>query len=101
VIDKEKDMTIGKDLRSISSASYYENLDENMKDASNFLFDKIVERAQEGKFHLKVSYTDKDIPSNVFKLLEDDDFGDYLKSENMDGYYDPEKGEYSIYWEGV
>ena len=101
MIDKEKDMTIGKDLRSISSASYYENLDENMKDASNFLFDKIVERAQEGKFHLKVSYTDKDIPSNVFKLLEDDDFGDYLKSENMDGYYDPEKGEYSIYWEGV
>lgn len=94
-------MTIGKDLRNISSHSYYENLDEKMKDASNFLFNKIVEEAQKGKFHLKVLYTDEDIPSNVFKLLEDDDFGDYLKSENLSGYYDPEKGEYSIYWEGV
>lgn len=91
-------MTIGKDLRNISSHSYYENLDENMKDASNFLFDKIVERAQEGKFHLKVSYTNEDIPINTFKLLEDDDFYDYIRSENMDGYYDPEKGEYDIYW---
>jgi len=94
-------MTIGKDLRSISSASYYENLDENMKDGSNFLFNKIVEEAQKGKFHLKLLYTDRDIPTNVFTLLEDDNFGDYLKSENMDGYYDPEKGEYSIYWEGA
>lgn len=94
-------MTIGKDLRSISSASYYENLDENMKDASNFLFDKIVEEAKKGKFYLEVSYTDKDIPSNVFKLLEDDDFYDYLKSENLSGHYDPKKGQYSIGWEGA
>lgn len=94
-------MTIGKDLRNISSHSYYENLDENMKDASNFLFDKIVERAQKGKFYLKLSYTDKDVPGSVFKLLEDDDFYDYIKSENMNGYYDPEKGEYSIGWERV
>ncbi len=91
-------MTIGKDLRNISSHSYYENLDENMKDASNFLFDKIVEEAKKGKFYLEVSYTDKDIPSNVFKLLEDDDFYDYIKSENLSGYYDPKKGQYSIYW---
>lgn len=94
-------MTIGKDLKNISSGNYYENLDENMKDASNFLFDKIVEQAKVGKFHLKLSYTDKNIPSNIFTLLEDDNFGDYLKSEDMDGYYDPEKGEYSIYWEGA
>lgn len=94
-------MTIGKDLRNISSGNYYENLDENMKDASNFLFDKIVEQAKGGKFNLKLSYTDKDIPTNVFTLLEDDNFGDYLKAEDMDGYYDPEKGEYSIYWEGA
>lgn len=94
-------MTLGKDLRNISSASYFENLDEKMKDASNFLFDKIVERAQKGKFYLEVSYTDKDIPSNVFKLLEDDDFYDYIKSENLSGYYDPKKGQYSIGWEGV
>lgn len=94
-------MTLGKDLRNISSDSYFENLDEKMKDASNFLFNKIVEEAQKGKFYLKLSYTDKDIPSNVFTLLEDDNFGDYLKSEDMDGYYDPEKGEYSIYWEGA
>ena len=92
-------MTIGKDLRNISSASYFENLDEKMKDASNFLFDKIVEEAQKGKFYLEVSYTDKDSPSNVFKLLEDDDFYDYLKSENLSGYYDSQKGQYSIYWE--
>lgn len=94
-------MTIGKDLKNISSGNYYENLDENMKDASNFLFDKIVERAKIGKFYLEVSYTDKDIPSNVFKLLEDDDFYDYIKSENLSGYYDPKKGQYSIYWEGA
>jgi len=94
-------MTLGKDLRNISNDNYFENLDEKMRDGSNFLFNKIVEEAQKGKFHLKVSYIDKNIPSNVFKLLEDDDFGDYLKSENMDGYYDPEKGEYSIYWEGA
>ena len=94
-------MTLGKDLRNISSDSYFENLDEKMKDASNFLFNKIVEEAQKGKFYLKLSYTDKDVPSSVFKLLEDDDFYDYIKSENMNGYYDPEKGEYSIGWEGV
>ena len=94
-------MSIGKDLRNISSASYFENLDEKMKDASNFLFDKIVEEAQKGKFYLEVSYTDKDIPDNVFKLLEDDDFYDYLRSENLSGYYDSKKGQYSIGWEGV
>ena len=91
-------MTIGKDLRNISSASYYENLDENMKDASNFLFDKIIEEAQKGKFYLKLSYTDEDVPSSVFKLLEDDDFYDYIKSEDIDGFYNPDKGEYGIYW---
>jgi len=94
-------MTIGKDLRNISSNSYYENLDEKMKSASDFLFNKIVERAKTGNFHLKISYTDENIPSNVFELLEDNNFGDYIKSEDMDGYYDPEKGEYSIYWEGA
>lgn len=94
-------MTLGKDLRNISSDSYFENLDKKMKDASNFLFDKIVEEAQKGKFYLEVSYTDKDIPSRIFKLLEDDDFYAYLKSENMNGYYDPEKGQYSIGWEGA
>lgn len=31
-------MTVGKDLRNISSGNYYENLDEKMKDASDFLF---------------------------------------------------------------
>jgi hypothetical protein len=92
-------MTVGKELRTIASRSYYANLDEKMKKASDFLFDKIVERAQEGKFHFKVSYTDKDIPSDVLKLLEDSDFYTYIKSENMNEYYDPEKGEYSIYWE--
>jgi len=92
-------MTIGKDLKNISSGNYYENLDENMKDASNFLFDKIVERAKIGKFNLKILYTDESIPDNVFNLLEDNNFGDYLKAEGMDGYYDPEQGEYSIYWE--
>lgn len=52
-------MTIGKDLKNISSGNYYENLDENMKDASDFLFDKIVEQAKGGKFNLKLSYTDE------------------------------------------
>ena len=94
-------MTLGKDLRNISSDNYFEHLDEKMKDASNFLFNKIVERAQKGKFYLKLSYTDKDVPGSVFILLEDDDFYDYIRSENMNGYYDPEKGEYSIGWEGV
>ena len=94
-------MTVGKELRTIASRSYYANLNEKMKKSSDFLFNRIVERAQAGKFYLEVSYTDEDIPSHVFKLLEDDDFYAYLRSENMNGYYDPEKGQYSIGWEGV
>lgn len=43
----------------------------------------------------------KSIPDNVFDLLEDDNFGDYLRAEGMYGYYNPEKGKYSIYWEGA
>lgn len=93
--------TLGEYLRNMSSDDYFENLDEKMKDTSNFLFNKIFEEAKKGKFYLEVSYTDKDIPSHVFKLLEDDDFYDYLKSENLSGYYDPDKGKYSIYWEGA
>lgn len=93
-------MTLGKDLRNISNDNYFENLDEKMKDASNFLFNKIVEEAQKGKFYLELLYTDEHISSSVFKLLEDDDFYAYIKSEDMNGYYNSEKGEYSISWEG-
>lgn len=94
-------MTVGKELRTIASRSYYANLDEKLKDASDFLFNKIVEKAQEGKFSLTLSYADKDIPDNIFALVEDDNFYAYLKAEDMDALYNPNKGEYNIYWEGA
>jgi len=94
-------MTVGKELRTIASRSYYANLDEKMKKASDFLFNRIVKEAQKGKFSLKISYAHKDVPDNILALVEDDNFYAYLKAEDIDGFYNRDKGEYNIYWEGA
>lgn len=90
----------GNKLRKISSNFYYDKLDSKSKQAHDFIFNKMIDKAVEGKYYLKFCYGDLRIPSYVFKLLENDEFYDYLVAEKIKAWYNSDKGEYEILWRG-
>jgi hypothetical protein len=91
-------MINAKQAREQSSDNFYKSLSADEKVAHFYVEDLIKLAIDKGHMFVEISYKNKDVPDETFKLLESQHYIDYLDELGFELRYDKVFGKYTIVW---
>lgn len=91
-------MINAKQAREQSTDNFYKSL-SNEERVGHFYVEGLIKLAiDKGQMFVKISYKNKDVPDETFKLLESKHYFNYLDELGFELRYDNIFGNYGIFW---